>query len=127
MLSVSGCSKNITISTHSWLDSASNIIGDIKYGAFGEVLTKTGNIYSDYGFQTQYMDPVLSYVRYKYRWYSPFNGKWTSEDPIEEQGGNNINSFDVLGFEAGVMFAASLLGTKSRNSHICHGFFFKAG
>jgi RHS repeat-associated protein len=57
-------------------------------------------------FSSKYTDDKTGLVYYGYRYYAPGLGRWTSRDPIEEEGGLNLNAFcsnnsigfvDVLG------------------------------
>ncbi len=61
----------------------------------------------EFGFQGQFLDVESGLMNYGYRYYSPYLGRWTCKDPIEEEGGMNIyvfasnnpsNSVDWLGW-----------------------------
>jgi RHS repeat-associated protein len=42
---------------------------------------------------TKPWDPITGFSEYEYRMYSPELGRWTSRDPIEEVGGENLYQF----------------------------------
>jgi len=44
----------------------------------------------EFGFQGQFVDVESGLMNYGYRYYSPYLGRWTCKDPIEEQGGTNL-------------------------------------
>lgn len=79
-----------------------------EYAPFGEPLRVTGDaaLLNPFRFSTKYTDDETGLLYYGYRYYSPGTGKWTSRDPIEEDGGINlyafclndcINGYDALG------------------------------
>jgi RHS repeat-associated protein len=78
------------------------------YDPFGNVRTATGPYAATnpVRFSTKFQDPETGWSYYGYRYYDAANGRWTSRDPIEEEGGVNLFSmisnspvtyFDFLG------------------------------
>jgi len=96
-----------------WIDTAGAVLGRKDYSPFGQLvanykLTGVGTTLPRlaFGFSTKYTDAESGLPYYGYRYYDPVAGRWTSKDPIEEQGGVNlfgfvgndgINLIDVLG------------------------------
>ena len=77
-----------------------------EYDAFGNALVSEGAWPSSFGFSTKMRDAETGLYYYGYRFYDPVNGRWTSRDPIGENGGVNLygivgnailNRVDVLG------------------------------
>ncbi|HEU5072054.1 MAG TPA: RHS repeat-associated core domain-containing protein [Verrucomicrobiae bacterium] len=66
-----------------------------EYGPFGEVLRATGPMAkaNPFRFSTKYQDDESDLLYYGYRYYNPSTGRWPNRDPIEEQGGMNLNEF----------------------------------
>jgi RHS repeat-associated protein len=50
------------------------------------------HIYDPHG-REERTDDTLGLVYYNYRHYNPLDGRWTSRDPIEEEGGINLMCF----------------------------------
>jgi RHS repeat-associated protein len=84
------------------------------YEAFGITTTTVeaagpfGHELCPFRFSSKYRDVETGLCYYGYRYYSPETGRWTSRDPIEEQGGINlygmcgndpVNYWDKLGLE----------------------------
>ncbi|GIX50489.1 MAG: hypothetical protein KatS3mg132_683 [Limisphaera sp.] len=65
-----------------------------EYGPFGEPLRLSGPAARTNPFRlsTKRTEDFTPLVLYEYRAYSDNLGRWTSRDPIEEQGGHNVNS-----------------------------------
>jgi RHS repeat-associated protein len=67
-----------------------------KYGPFGEDRGRQGPIEASrfpFRWSTKYADEETGLVYYGYRYYSPSSGRWVSRDLLEEQAGDNINTF----------------------------------
>ncbi len=66
-----------------------------EYGPFGELLRATGPMSDQMPlrFSTMFADDVTGDVKYLYRDLSTPEGRWTSRDPIEERGGENVYCF----------------------------------
>jgi RHS repeat-associated protein len=66
-----------------------------EYGPFAEPLRVTGDVacVNPIRFGTQYQDDVTGDSKYLFRDYTPSIGRWLSRDPINENGGANLNSF----------------------------------
>ncbi len=64
------------------------------YGPFGEPLEATGPAAASnpWRFSTKY-DDGTGLLYYGYRYYHPGTGRWSSRDPIEEEGGLNLYGF----------------------------------
>ncbi len=83
-----------------------------EYDPFGNTLRATGPAAeaNSLRFSTQFADDVTRRVKYLYRDYDGGMGRWTSRDPIGEDGGlnifvfvksNPINSSDMFGLKIG--------------------------
>jgi RHS repeat-associated protein len=81
-----------------------------EYSAFGETTALSGSFADSFThwFSTKPVCSVTGLNEYKYRKYSSVLGLWTSRDPIEERGGENlyvvvgnnvVNAIDPLGLE----------------------------
>ena len=68
------------------------ILAHYDYSPFGELLISTAPHPSPFRFSTKYHDPETDTLYYGYRHYSPRLGRWLSRDPIEEDGGENLNA-----------------------------------
>ncbi len=66
-----------------------------EYGPFGELLRATGPMADlmPLRFSTMYADDVTEDVKYLFRDLRPDEGRWTSRDPIDEQGRANLYGF----------------------------------
>jgi RHS repeat-associated protein len=66
-----------------------------EYDPFGNLLRATGLMAKSnpFRFSTKYQDGETGLVYYGYRWLDPVLGRWSSRDPIEEEGGLNIYAF----------------------------------
>ena len=84
-------------------------VAEYDYDPFGQV-TANGSYASvnPYRFSSEYHDDGTGLVYYNYRYYSPVLGRWTSRDPIGEEGGGvnlyafvkniPISSIDIFGW-----------------------------
>jgi len=64
-----------------------------EYDAFGNVLAEQGTPPCGFGFSTKMEDPETGLVYYDLRYLQPLTGRWSSVDPIGEEGGINLNGF----------------------------------
>lgn len=87
-------------------DDGGRVVTHYEYDSFGNVVKKTGNTNYTYQFSTRPYDTATGLNYYNYRYYDPVDGRWTSRDLAEEEGGLNtycivgndlINGVDVLG------------------------------
>ena len=78
------------------------------YDGFGRTLSATGTLASTFRhrFSTKYLDDETDFYYYGHRYYASELARWTTRDPIGEDGGLNlysfcandpINSYDLLG------------------------------
>ena len=98
-----------------WLGASGNLLARMDYSPFGQLVTQykftgTGDTTLSrlhFGFSTKYTDSETGHLYYIQRYYDPVTGRWRSRDPIEEDGGPNLNAFcgnrsaqtyDILGF-----------------------------
>ncbi len=91
------------------VNSAGDISARYEYGPFHEVIRATGPM-SRINCTTssdRYTDWETGLVYHYGRYYSPILGRWINEDPVEEDGGNNLYAF--VGNNPVTMFDA--LGT----------------
>jgi RHS repeat-associated protein len=75
--------------------SDGTITAHYEYDPFGNVLVITGSEAENniFRFSTKYFDAETELYNYGYRDYSPKLGRWTSRDPIGEEGGLNLYGF----------------------------------
>jgi len=64
-------------------------------GPFGEVIRATGPMAkaNPFRFSTKYQDDETDLLYYGYRYYNASTGRWTSRDPAQEDGGENLYGF----------------------------------
>ena len=92
-----------------YLDSNSSIVAHLEYDLFGNISVNTGDFgLFTYYFSTKPLDAESGFYYYGHRYYDPLIGRWSSRDPIGEQGGYNLysmlnnnipNKIDYLGLE----------------------------
>ena len=77
------------------LDASGVIAAHYEYGAFGELLRKSGDIAdaNTFRFGTKYTDTETGLLYYGYRYYDPVKGRWVNRDPLQEEGGVNLYGF----------------------------------
>ncbi|QOJ13653.1 MAG: RHS repeat-associated core domain-containing protein [Planctomycetia bacterium] len=66
-----------------------------EYDPYGNTISKSGSCAdtNPFRFSTKFLDPETGLYYYGYRYYSPRLGRWINRDPIEEDGGINLNAF----------------------------------
>ena len=66
-----------------------------EHDPYGNPINTTGDAagQNSYRYSSEYHDEDLGLVYYNYRHYNPTDGRWTSRDPIAEQGGWNLYGF----------------------------------
>ena len=80
-----------------------------QYDPYGNISSMEGDMAESnpFRYSSEHHDEDLGLVYYNYRHYNPTDGRWTSRDPIAEQGGYNLYGFlfndpisfiDYLGF-----------------------------
>ncbi|MBI3378080.1 MAG: hypothetical protein HY035_06750 [Nitrospirae bacterium] len=78
-------------------DSTGNIIKQIDYDTFGNVINDTNPSFSvPFGFAGGLYDRDTGLVRFGLRDYDPAIGRWTAKDPIDFRGGDT-NLFNYVG------------------------------
>ena len=84
---VADANKNIRM----LFDGNGTAVAEYDYAPFGQV-TATGDYaaVNPYRFSSEFHDDGTGLVYYNYRYYSPVLGRWTSRDPIGEEGGGNL-------------------------------------
>ena len=73
-------------------DAQGNVVAEYTYDAFGNLIASSGpmaNVFS-LRYSTKYFDPETGLYYYGYRFYSPALKRWLTEDPIGEEGGENL-------------------------------------
>ena len=79
-------------------DDSHNIVKEITYNTFGNVLTDTNpTLKVPFGFAGGLYDEDTKLTRFGYRDYDAYVGKWTTKDPIGFQGGDSNLYGYVLG------------------------------
>ena len=66
-----------------------------QYDPYGNITSMEGDMaeINPFRFSSEHHDEDLGLVYYNYRHYNPTDGRWTSRDPIAEQGGYNLYGF----------------------------------
>jgi len=71
-------------------DTNKNIIKEVSYDTFGNILSDSNEAFNiPFGFAGGLQDNDTGLVRFGYRDYDPFTGKWTAKDPIGFSGGDS--------------------------------------
>jgi len=71
-------------------DSNHNIIKEITYDSYGNILTDSNPSFKvPFGFAGGLYDSDTKLVHFGYRDYDPFTGKWTAKDPLLFGGGDS--------------------------------------
>jgi len=79
-------------------DTDKNIIKEVSYDTFGNILRDSNEAFKiPFGFAGGLQDNDSGLVRFGYRDYDPFTGKWTAKDPIGFSGGDSNLYGYVLG------------------------------
>jgi RHS repeat-associated protein len=76
-------------------NNANGVVASYEYDAFGRLLRES-EIEEDlnpFRFSTKYTDAETGLAYYGYRFYDAVRGRWINRDPIEEEGGTNLNAF----------------------------------
>ena len=72
------------------------IVAHYEYDAYGNAVTASAGDYADdnpFRFSTKYWDDETGFGYWGYRYYDPRLGRWTTRDPIDEEGGANLYAF----------------------------------
>ncbi len=65
-----------------------------EYGPFGELIRSSGTQAANpMRFSSKYQDTESDLLYYAYRYYNASTGRWINRDPIEEEGGPNLQGF----------------------------------
>ena len=79
-------------------DTTGNIIKEVSYDTFGKLLRDSNEAFKvPFGFAGGLQDSDTGLVRFGYRDYDPYTGKWTAKDPIGFSGGDSNLYGYVLG------------------------------
>ncbi len=85
-------------SLRSVTDTSHNIVKEITYDTFGNILTDTNpSLKVPFGFAGGLYDSDTKLTRFGYRDYDAYTGKWTAKDPIGFSGGDSNLYGYVLG------------------------------
>ena len=74
-------------------DKQGTIAAAYDYSPYGAV-TGTGSLVQPVQWSGEMHDEELALVYYNYRYYNPKDGRWINRDPIAEEGGWNLYSFN---------------------------------
>ena len=74
------------------LDRTQGVYAAYRYDPFGTLLAKRGAT-QPFGFSTKQTDRATGLVYFGYRFYAPHLGRWTSRDPLGEDGGLNLYAY----------------------------------
>jgi RHS repeat-associated protein len=102
-------------------DAAGAVVASYEYDPFGKILSATGSAagVSSFRHAGQYYDAESRQYSYIFRYYHPELQLWTSRDPLQEEGGVNLNAFnkgdpinhfDALGLEPIALWPSSMSG-----------------
>ena len=97
-------------------DATQSLSAHYSYTPFGALLSSSGSSSpsNPFRFSSEYADDALGLVYYNYRHYNPEIGRWSSRDPLEEEGGANIYLIESF------VFSTDFLGSyRIRNN--CNG------
>ena len=75
------------------LDSAQQAVAAYRYDPFGNLLAQRGTFTQPFRFMTKRTDTGAGLVYFGYRFYAPELGRWTSRDPLGEDGGVNLYAY----------------------------------
>ena len=81
--------KNVT----EVFDAQGTIAAAYDYSPYGTA-TRTGRLVQPVQWSGEMHDEELALVYYNYRYYNPADGRWINRDPIAEQAGWNLYSFN---------------------------------
>jgi RHS repeat-associated protein len=72
-----------------------NALARFRYDPFGNDLESSNHrsIRNPFRFSTKYQDEETGFLYYGYRYYQPRVGRWSSRDPIGEEGGPSLFGF----------------------------------
>ena len=75
-----------------YVDASGTVVAHREDDPFGNTIVANGAMVNDFNFlfSTKYWDWETGKGYWGYRWYDPITGRWTSQDPIGEQGGLNL-------------------------------------
>jgi len=90
------------------IDNTQAVVASYAYDPFGQVMKKSGILDQPYTFSTKEAQSGTGQYYYGYRFYDSCSGRWTTRDPLEEEGGlnlygfvanNPVNRLDFLGLD----------------------------
>ena len=70
-----------------------DIVKDIRYSEFGEIIEETGTFDTIFGFAGGIRDTDTGLTRFGARWYDPETGRWISKEPLGFAGSNNFYAY----------------------------------
>ncbi|MDR0467461.1 MAG: RHS repeat-associated core domain-containing protein, partial [Campylobacteraceae bacterium] len=77
-------------------DINGNVVKDIEYSVYGEILNDTNSSISvPFSFAGGVIDSDTKLIRFGYRYYDTYSSKWTSKDPIDFNG-KDINLYNYV-------------------------------
>ncbi|NDV18190.1 RHS repeat-associated core domain-containing protein [Pseudodesulfovibrio sp. JC047] len=102
-------------------DESGNVIKEVLYDPFGGIIEDTNEGFRiPIGFAGGLHDRDLGFVRFGWRDYDTFTGRWTAPDPIGDKGGDPdwygyclddpVNAIDPLGLEGGFWGGVKKIG-----------------
>ncbi len=77
------------------IDNASTgeIVKEIEYDEFGNIITETGTYSIPFGFAGGLQDRDTGLIHFGARWYDPEVGRWISKEPLGFEGAMNFYSY----------------------------------
>jgi RHS repeat-associated protein len=77
------------------LNETGNSTAEYSYSPFSEQIESSGDFAdkNPFRFSSEYFDSETGLVYYNYRYFSPEFGRWTSREPLKEQGSVNFYAF----------------------------------
>jgi len=105
-------------------DAGGNVIKEVRYAPFGGIIEDTNpGLRVPIGFAGGLHDRDLGFVRFGWRDYDTFTGRWTAPDPIGNKGGDPdwygyclddpVNMHDPMGLFTWVPVAGAAIGAGS--------------
>ncbi len=83
-------------------NSNHNIVKEIVYDTYGNILSDSNPSFKvPFGFAGGLYDSDTQLIRFGYRDYDSFTGKWTAKDPIGFDGGDPVGGIDPSGLVGG--------------------------
>jgi len=74
-------------------NSAGTIANTYTYDSYGNLTASTGTLVNSFRYTARESDPETGLYYYRARYYDPNDGRFSNEDPIQFDGGNNFYAY----------------------------------